>query len=385
MNTREKAHEIRDYVIKIREQIHENPELSYKEFNTTKLVASELDKMGIPYTLTKPTGLYADIKGGKPGKTIALRADMDALNQNEHVDVPFKSKVDGVMHACGHDCHTSMLLGAAKILSENKDEIPGTVRLIFQPGEEIALGAKMMIEEGALKGVDAIYGQHIFGGGKAGTLSTCDNGMMACCDQFKITVHGKAAHGSMPQAGIDATVCGAAIVMNLESLVSREYDPQDPLVLTIGKADSGTRWNIVSGEATLEGTVRCVSTKMHKEVPEAMKRIAEATAAAYRCTVDFQYDVLTEVTNNDPAIAAYVREAAKKVVDSPEMYSEMKPLMGSEDFSFYTVHVPAAFAALGGGGTAVNHSDLFCIDESALEVGVAMNVQVALDYLNGNA
>jgi len=381
---KEQAHELAPYIIGIREDIHRHPEASLKEFRTTDLIASELDKDGIPYRRLNPTGLIAEITGAYPGKRIALRADIDALCVTEKTDVPFKSENPGFMHACGHDTHTSMLLGAAKILAGMKDQLHGSVRLIFQPAEELAVGAKAVVEQGGLKDVDLIYGMHIFATVPAGTVMIREGAMCACADMFTIKVTGKSCHGSMPETGVDATVAAAAIVMNLQTMVSRELPPMAPCVVTVGKLTSGTRFNICSGEAEMEGTCRCFDVKMHHQLPAIMERIAKKTAEAYRCTAEVKYDMMCEVLVNDPASTALNREAAAKIVKSPELLVEGPMLMGAEDFAEYTTHCTATFSGLGGGGSYPQHSDYFFIEESALESGAALYAQTAVDFLEKN-
>jgi len=382
---REKAHAIAPYIIGMREDIHRHPEASFHETRTTKLIAAEMDKDGIPYRLLEPAGLIAEIKGGFPGKTVALRSDIDALSITEKTDVPFKSEVPGLMHACGHDAHTSVLLGAAKLLSGMKEELHGTVRLIFQPGEEIAQGAKEVIKQGGLEGVDMIFGMHIISAAPCGTILMREGASMAAADIFKIKVNGKAAHGSTPESGMDAVLASSAIVMNLQSIVSREVAPMMPCVVTVGKLEAGTRFNIVAGEGNMEGTCRCFDVKLHHELPGIIDRIAKDTAAAYRCTAETEYQMMTEVLVSDPETIRLAHAAAEKVVDSPDKIQEMPLILGGEDFADYTPHCTSAFAIYGGGGGMPQHSDYFTIDENSLEIGAAMYTQVAVDYLTSHS
>ena len=376
--------DIAQQVIDFRRDLHMHPEASMQEFRTTDRIAGELDKLGIPYRRLDPTGLIAEIKGGKPGKTVALRADIDALSITEKADVPFKSQNEGFMHACGHDTHAAMLLGAASILNSVKDELQGTVRLIFQPAEEVATGAKLVIEQGGVEGVDMIFGIHIGGSGiPAGAISYCPGASAAAADMFSIKVKGKAGHGAMPDACVDATVAAAAIVMNLQTMVSREVSPIQPLVVTVGKLESGSRFNIVSGEANMEGTCRCYDVAVHHKLPEAMTRIAQQTAAAFRCEAEVKYDMMTEVLMNDSESLEVAKKAAAKVVDKPELLFTMPAMMGGEDFAEYTVHTKGAFMMVGGGTPLPNHSDYIVFDEDCFRTGVALHCQVAWDYLNG--
>lgn len=379
---REKTHEIAPYIIEIRRECHEYPEASLQEFETTKRIARELEAMGISCQLLEPTGLWGEIKGGKEGKTVALRADIDALSIDEKTDVPFKSKNDGFMHACGHDTHVACLLGALKVLNEMKEELNGTVRFIFQAAEEVAKGAELAIEQGVLNGVDGIYGQHIWGLEKKGTIVTRTGSFFASCDGFTLKIFGKACHGSAPEQGVDATVCAAAVVINLQSIASREVAATKPIVVSVGSLNSGTRFNIISGEAVLTGTCRSFDVELHHQIPEMMERIIKATCDAYRCTYEFEYNFMTEPLVNDPALTELSKKSAAKVVDSEDMVVEGEPIMGAEDFAAYTVSAPATFALLGGGGEYPQHSDYFWIDEDTLEVGAAMYAQFAVDFLN---
>lgn len=382
MDIKQLAHEAFPYVVEMRRDFHRHPEPSFEEFRTTKRIAEELDKMCIPYRLFEPTGLVGEIKGARPGKCIALRADIDALTTTEKTGLPYASENEGYMHACGHDTHAAMLLGAAKILSSVKEELCGTAKLIFQPAEELASGAKHIVAQGALDGVDAAFGQHIFSKIPAGTLSLSEGALLPAADYFKLTVTGKSSHGAEPNEGCDATVAAAAIVMALQTISSREFSPLDPVVVTVGTLNSGARFNIISGEAVLEGTVRLFNKELHPHIPEIMERIAKQTAAAFRCTAELDYQFKTEILMSEPHMTAIARAAAEKLVP-PEKIAPFQRSMGGEDFAEYTAHVPSAFVSLGGGGEAPQHSDEFCIDESAMEVGSALYAQVAVDYLCG--
>ena len=383
MDFKKMALAVQDEVVAFRHDLHEHPESSLKEFRTTDQIAKEMDKLNIPYQRFDPTGLVATIKGGKPGdKTIMLRADIDALEIQEKTNLPFASKEPGKMHACGHDTHAAMLVGAAKVLSQIKDEIPGTVKLLFQPAEEVARGAKVAIEQGALENVDAAFGIHIVSLRDCGSVYFVPGASHAAADHFKITVTGKATHGARPEAGVDATVCAAAIVMNLQSIVSREVSPSQPLVVTVGSLHSGSRFNIVSGEAKMEGTVRCYDYDLHHQMPEIFERIIKQTAAAYRCEAEVDYNMMLEPLINNDEILNLARESAAKIVDTPDQVKTGAPGMAGEDFSEYSVLTKAAFASLGAGGEFPGHSDYVVYDEIAFPTGVALYSQVAWDFLN---
>lgn len=383
MDFRKMSKEVAPEVIELRHDFHQHPEASMAEFRTTDRIAEELDKMGIPYRRFDPTGLIATIQGGQPGKTVALRADIDALSITETADVPFKSQNEGFMHACGHDTHAAMLLGAAMILNKIKDQLKGTVKLLFQPAEEVATGAKLAIDQGALEGVDMIFGIHIAGQVPAGVVAICPGSSCSAADIFKIKIIGSAGHGAQPEATRDATVAAAALVMNLQTIVSRELPPTQPVVVTVGKLVSGSRFNIVSGEAYMEGTCRSFDPELHHKLPGIMERIAKETAATFRCEAEVEYHMMTEPLVNDPEALELVKQATAKIVDKPEMLVISKPQMGAEDFAEYTVHAKAAFAMVGGGSKEPNHSDHIVFDEDSFRTGVALHCQVAYDYLNG--
>ena len=376
------AHEVFPYVVEMRRDFHRNPEPSFEEFRTTDRIAEELDKMGIPYRRFEPSGLVGDIVGGKPGKCIFLRADIDALSVKEESGVEFASEREGFMHACGHDTHAAMLMGAAKVLNSIKDELCGTVKVLFQPAEELAMGAKHIIAQGAIEGADAGFGMHIFAQMPVGQLGITSGVIHPAADYYKLDVHGVTSHGALPDEGVDATVAAAAIVMNLQTISSREFSPLEPVVVTVGTLHSGQRFNVISNHAELEGTVRLFNEELHQKIPGMMARIAENTAAAFRCTAELDYQFKSDMLVNDEAMTELARGAALKVAGE-EHIAPIRRSMGGEDFSAYTHIVPCAFVALGGGGEAPQHSEKFCIDESAFETGVAMYAQVAVDFLNG--
>ena len=376
------AHEVFPYVVEMRRDFHRNPEPSFEEFRTTDRIAEELDKMGIPYRRFEPSGIVGDIVGGKPGKCIFLRADIDALSVKEESGVEFASEREGFMHACGHDTHAAMLLGAAKVLNSIKDELCGTVKVLFQPAEELAMGAKHIIAQGAIEGADAGFGMHIFAQMPVGQLGITSGVIHPAADYYKLDVHGVTSHGALPDEGVDATVAAAAIVMNLQTISSREFSPLEPVVVTVGTLHSGQRFNVISNHAELEGTVRLFNEELHQKIPGMMARIAENTAAAFRCTAELDYQFKSDMLVNDEAMTGLARGAALKVAGE-EHIAPIRRSMGGEDFSAYTHIVPCAFVALGGGGEAPQHSEKFCIDESAFETGVAMYAQVAVDFLNG--
>ena len=379
MDIRKMAHEVQEKVVAFRRDLHQNPEPSLKEFRTTKQIAAALDELGVEYRLIDPTGVIAEIHGTKgPGKTVALRGDIDALSIQEQTGLPFASQVPGMMHACGHDTHASMLLGSVMVLNQLKDQFAGTVRFIFQPAEEVGAGAALAIQQGCLEGVDGIYGVHIGAQKKMGLLTSSAGPHHAAADRYVIKVTGAACHGAGPHKGRDATVCGAAIVMALQTMVSREFNPMIPIVVTVGSFHSGSRFNIVSGYAELEGTIRSIDPEVHDAIPSVLKRIAEETAAAYGCTAEVEYEILTNVLVNNAEMVEKGMASARKITEFVEYDT---PGMGGEDFAEYTKVVPGAFFSLGADGDYPGHSDHYVVNEDAFEVGVAFYAQAAFDFL----
>lgn len=386
MNIRELAKKYKDYVIDMRREFHMNPETSWNEHRTSKRVKEELEKMGVPYVSMAGTGVVAVIEGKEKGKTVALRADMDALQVTEANEVEYKSKNEGVMHACGHDGHTAMLLGAAKVLNEVKDNLKGTVKLFFQPAEELAEGAVRMIEEGCMEGVDSIFGIHLWSDLECGKVSVESGPRMASADMFKITIKGKGGHGSLPHQGIDAVVAGSAVVMDLQSIVSREISPLQSAVVSVGKFNSGTRFNVISSSATLEGTTRCFSPEIREEFPKIIERIAKNTASSYRAEAELEYTFGTPPVINNEEASKLATNVIQKLYGS-QMVAMMEKVTGGEDFARYLEKAPGAIAFVGARNEAKecnypHHSQRFNIDEDALEIGCALYSQYAVDFLN---
>ena len=386
MNIEEVASKYAGYQVEMRRHFHRHPEVSGKEYETSKMVKAELDKIGVEWVpCGLETGVLATIKGEKPGKTILLRGDMDALTVDEQTGAPYASENPGVMHACGHDCHTSMLLTAAHILNDMKSELCGTVKLAFQPAEEIAEGAKSMIEQGAMDGVDGCFGIHVWADVPSGKVSVEAGPRMGAAGQFRIDVKGKGGHGAAPHQCVDAALVSASIVSNLQALVSREISPMDPAVVTVGVIEAGTRWNVVAESGRIEGTTRCFSNAVYDAFPEMLDRIAKETAKAYRAEAGLtEYIKLVPPTVNDPDMSEIAQTAARKVVaeDAPVT---SPATMGGEDFAFYMRKAPGAVALLGIGNEECGavwpqHSGRFCVDESALIKGAMLYAQVAMDF-----
>lgn len=381
-NIQKLGEKYKDYMVEMRRYFHENPEPSTEEYNTSAKIKEELDKMGIPYVSAAGTGVIGTIQGGKPGKTVALRADMDALQVKECTGLPFASKKEGLMHACGHDGHIASLLGAAKILNEIKDEIQGTVKLFFQPAEETAWGAKKMIEEGALEGVDGVFGIHIWADIELGKISVEAGPRMASTDLFRIKVTGKGGHGSLPHQGVDAVVAGSAIVMNLQSIVSREVSPLETAVVSVGQIKSGSRFNVIAPEAFMDGTTRAFSAEVRGKFHGMIDRIAKNTAAAYRAEAVTEYEYLVPVTINDERCSKIAEEAVRETFGE-EALTTFPKITGSEDFSYFSNEREGVLCFVGTGTENYypHHHPKFSVDERALPVAASMYAAYAVNYL----
>lgn len=394
MDIRALAEKYEGYIIEQRRWFHAHPELSWEEFGTTDHIQEELEKMGLEvHRFEGRPGCTAMIYGGKavPGaKTVALRADIDALPVEEKTGLPFASENPGVMHACGHDNHMAMLLGAAKILCEVKDELEGNVKLLFQAAEETCFGAEYYVQQGVLDGVDAIYGQHIWAGLEAPYLNVQPGVRMASCDNFTITVEGSSTHGSTPHLGTDAIVAAASIIMNIQTYVSRNNDPLNPLVVTVGKIDGGQRFNILANKVVMEGTCRTFSRKTLETIDKDLERIAANTAAAFGASASLEYQHLTTpVINDHEDLNRIARNAVIKLYGE-EGLGHLPTMMGSEDFAFFMEEVPGVFGFIGSrnpeqGYIYTNHHEKYSVPEEVLQRGAAMHAQFALDFLTEKA
>ena len=338
-----------------------------------------------------PNGFWAMIRGGKAtanSKTILLRADFDALPIQEETGLSFASKNKGIFHGCGHETHAAMLLVACKMLMEIRDELPGNVKILFQAAEETAIGAKYYVDQGILDDVDAVYGCHTAAWQKDGTISVNAGPRTASTDEFSIHVQGVGCHGGMPHQGKDALVAACSVVMNLQTLVSRMTDPIDSLVVTVGTIHGGSNYNVVADTADLSGTVRTYSPEVRARVPEQMRQVAESTASAFGCTasVDYQYKT-GPVIHNDPQMNRIAHDAVLKLF-GPEGLLETRPIGGGDDFAYFSERVPGIYAFIGAampsddGVIHAHHHPKVCFDESSLKMGVAMHVQMAVDFLS---
>ncbi len=382
--------EYHDDLVQKRRHFHQNPELSWEEVETTNYVCRFLDELEVPYRRTKPTGVIAEIKGSQPGKTVALRADMDALSVFEvNQELPYASKVDGKMHACGHDSHTAMLLTATRILKKLQPELKGTVRLIFQPAEEVANGAKEMVKQGAVDGVDNAFGIHIWSQIDSGKVQCAKGPQFASADLVKVSFKGRGGHAAQPHNAIDAVMMASSFALNIQTVVSRTVDPLRPAVLTIGKMEVGTRFNVIAENAVLEGTVRCFDKDVRQHIEQQIRHYADQVATMYGGEAEVSYEYGTQAVINGEESATLVEKIVKENFGEDAYWID-DPTMGGEDFSYYLDEVPGCFALVGSGNTEkdtrwAHHNGHFNIDEDAMDIGVELYVQYALNYLNQNS
>lgn len=390
-------------VVEWRRHFHENPELGNREFKTAAYIEKHLRKLGLEVeTGVGITGVIGILKGGKPGKVLALRADIDALPVTERNDLPFKSKVvteflgetTGVMHACGHDTHTAILMGVAEVLAKNKDQVAGTVKFIFQPAEEGPPpgekgGALLMVEEGVLKNpdVDAIFGLHINSATPVGQVRYKTGGIMASAQRFVITVKGKQTHGSQPWSGVDPVYISSKIIDGIQSIISRESNLlKEAAVVSVGKIKSGVRFNIIPESAELIGTIRTLDYDMRDHIEKRMHEMIPAIAEAYGGTAEISISESTDITFNDPELVAQMLPSMKKALGKENVLLT-KATTGAEDFSYFSREVPGFYFFLGGmtpGNETPfpHHTPDFFIDENGLIHGVKVLTQMSLDYLN---
>jgi len=392
------AEALQPEVVAIRRRIHRRPEIGLDLPATQAVVLEELAKIGLEGRRgTALSSVVAVISGGRPGPTILLRADMDALPVHEDTGLDFGSEIDGAMHACGHDTHVAMLLGAARLLQERRAELPGTVILMFQPGEEGYAGARTMIEEGLL---DAAAGGgvrptgalaiHIGTRYPTGEIHLRPGPQMAATDVIRITVRGRGGHASAPHDAVDPIVIAAEIVLALQAMVTRRIDVFDPAVVTIAQITAGTTNNIIPETAFLFGTIRSVSEETRENVRAGVRRVAEGIAAAHGATAEVDLEAGYPVTINDPPFTAFVMDTARSLIGDDRVAEMPAPTMGAEDFSYVLQDVPGAMAFLGarpaGQDPATapqNHSNVVVFEESAMPVGVALYAAVAIRHLTG--
>ena len=384
---------LQDELVRLRRELHRIPEVGCELPETCAYVEAYLQKLGIPFRqLGKAGGVLAEIDTGRPGKLLLFRADMDALPVKEETGLSFASEHTGKMHACGHDAHTAMLLGAASVLVKEKEKLSGKIRLLFQTGEEVMAGAKLAISEGAMDPLpDAVFGIHIgsiMGAGiPSGTIIAASGCVMASCDRFIIRVKGKGCHGSTPEKGVDPILTGAQIVSGLQEILSREFSGSIPKVLTVGQFHAGFAFNVIPDEAVMEGTVRAVDEAVRQQIMKRIREIAVSIAAAYRAEAEAEIVYGAPPVVNDPAMAKLAAEAAEAVCGQGKVMTQISaPTMIGEDFALYLEMTPGAFLFLSSSdrekGTDVSHhNSRFNIDEDVLWKGAAVFTEIAERYL----
>lgn len=386
----QEAEAMKDWLVSIRRDFHMHPELSTKEFRTHDKIIEYLTELGIEYeSNVADTGVVGIIRGEKDGKTVALRGDIDALPITETNDVPYKSTNEGVMHACGHDAHTTIVLGAAKYLQENRDKFAGNVKLFFQPAEETVGGAERMIKQGAMENpkVDAVFGLHVDTVLPAGQIGVRYGQMNASTDTVVLTIKGKSAHGAYPSGGIDSIVIAAHVVTALQTIVSRNVDPRDSAVVTLGVIQGGTQSNIIANEVTITGTVRTLTPEVRATVLKRIEEILAQTTKTFGADYHFH---LAEggyiaLTNTDD-IVDIAKESGEQLLGEENVIEVEQASLGGEDFSFFAEAAPSAFFRLGArneekGIVHGGHTEKFNVDEACLPVGVALQVKNVLSFL----
>jgi amidohydrolase len=375
-----------DYIA-VRHHLHQNPELSDHEEQTAAVVAAQLRAIGLDAVRTGVGGhgVIGELRGMPGGeKMLAIRADMDALPIQELNDVGYRSCKPGVMHACGHDGHTSTLLGTAATLARLRDQLAGTVRFVFQPAEETVGGAERMCAEGAMEGVDAVLALHGWPGMDVGSIGVRTGPMMASSDTFDIVILGKGAHAAMPHAAIDPIMIGAYIVTALQTLSSREVSPVDPVVVTVAQFHAGTAYNVIPDRAEIKGTVRCLTEEHRRAMPDRIKRIAEGICAAFRAQCEFRYRLGTGVTSNTADMVDLISGVARDALGEQSVVSLAAPSMGAEDFAAYLKYAPGVMFRLGVGTDSPNlHTPTYNFADEAVPVGMELFSRAAIRFLAG--
>lgn len=378
-------------LVKLRREFHQYPELSFSEFKTSKRVVRELRKLRIPTkTGIAKTGVAGLLTGKKKGKTVALRADMDALPIQEQTNLPYKSKNKGVMHACGHDVHMACVIGAAIILSEIKRDLDGNLKFIFQPSEEVIPGgAKSMIRAGVLKNpiVSGIFGLHCEPGIPVGKIGVKDGPLMAQVDDFDIVISGSSGHGARPHHGVDAIVVASQVIQALQTIPSRKIDPVEPVVVSVGKIEGGTARNIICDRVMLKGTARSLSREVARKIPALLKSVTAGVAASAGATFELKYSPGYPVLVNHPRETDLARGTVAGMFGKRAIFEIKKPEMGAEDFAYFLQKVPGTFLRLGirspkKGAIYPWHHPKFTVDEDVIKMGAAVLAGVAFDFLN---
>lgn len=376
-------------LVKLRHELHQHPEIRFEEHWTSDRIAQFLDGIGVPYErgYAKGTGIVATLSG-KGDRTVALRADIDALEIQEQTGLPYASTIPNRMHACGHDGHTTVLCGAIAILAKHRETLRGNVKFVFQPAEEIAGGGRLIVEEGVLDGVDAVFALHGWPTLPLGSIGVKNGCLLASATDFHITVHGHGCHGAQPSNGVDSVLVAAHITTALQSIVSREIKSSEPAVVTVGHIEGGAATNVIPETAGLHGTFRSLNDRTHERIREAIERIATSTALAFRATASVQFgDVTYPALHNDDQKVDFVRETVRDILGHEHLTEMDEPSMGAEDFAFYLQKVPGAFFLLGVNPDSSSpypslHNPHYDFNDEALFPGIQMMASLAYRFLD---
>lgn len=389
MDIKKRANEIFEELVEIRRELHMYPELSEKEYETVNRICKYLDKWGIEYKRgIADTGVVAIIRGQEGGRTVAARADIDALPVVELNDIPFKSRNKGIMHACGHDIHTAIHLGVARLFKEMEDKFKGNVKIFFQPAEETVGGAKRMIEEGCLKDpdVDYILSLHVMPNLEVGNIEIKYGKLNAATNEFNIKIKGKSSHAAYPEESVDAIVVAGYIITALQTLVSRNISPLNSVVLTLGQIRGGTKNNVITGEVNMSGTLRTLDEETREFAKRRLVEIVENTAKAYGASASVEFEEGYPALINDDEVVDVLKEAAEEVLGLDKVHFKEFPSMGADDFSYFLQRVKGAYYNLGCGNkekawTQPLHSSSFMADEEAIKIGLILQTQTLLKLL----
>lgn len=392
LNLKERVFAQAEYLVALRREFHQNPELGLQEHRTARRIEEELERFGVSHARVGTTGVLGILHGTGIGSgVIALRADMDALPIQETTDTAYRSNVNGVMHACGHDAHTASLLGAAKILAENKNTFGGEVRLIFQPAEEIGQGVKPFVEAGALKNVQRVFGVHTAPDLPVGIVGLKPGLNNAAVDHFKITIHGKSAHVSTPQLGVDALYIASQIVVALQALVTRCTSPVEPVIIGVGKLNAGTTYNALAESATLEGTTRTISQERRMKIQEAVTDAVQHISEIYGGRADIVWTDFAAPLVNAPQVCLEAAQVMKHLWGEGKVVTDRALSLGGDNFAEFLLYAPGAYAYIGTGNSAIPntlnpaHNGNFEIDEGALQVATSLYVGYVLAELSDHS
>lgn len=391
MSYLDKAQSVQESVVKWRRDLHQIPEVGLDLPQTSKYISERLEEMGIPHKKNMGvSGIVGLIEGGKPGKTIALRADMDALPIKEETGLPFAA-TNGNMHACGHDAHSAILLGVAKVLNDEKENLKGNIKLIFQPAEEGPGGAKPMLDDGAFENpkVDGVLGLHIgglTGDSKDGEVLVSYGSMMACLDRFTMTIRGKGCHGAYPENGVDPISIASQVISNVQTIISREISPTDPGVVTFGMINGGFQYNIIPDTVELQGTCRAVDQDVREYLAKRLEEISRSVAEGMRGSIEFDYTFGYPPLVNNPQVTKDFVESAKKLIPEEDIVEMKKPVMGGEDMAYFINEVPGTYFFLSShlpidGSLYPHHNSKFALNEDIFQRGVALMAQATYDWL----